>query len=398
MRKLTLTALALFARILCIHAQSDTAAYQSRKLRLDEVNFVSGYYMQDGNNSAVTGGIGTEKLTDFANTIELKMIRTDTKGRAHTGAFELGIDNYTSASSDNIDPTTISSASRGDTRIYPSLSYTISNNQTGLAYGAALSYSTEYDYQSFGLGVNLAKTSKDKNRELGLKLQAYLDTWQVIYPIELRPGHGNPDAEADEGGWAPRNSYSASLSYSQVINKRLQLAFLADGIYQQGLLATKYQRVYFTDNSEHTETLPDTRFKLPLGIRASYFAGNRVVVRGYYRYYFDNWGVLAHTLNLELPIKITPFLSVSPYYRYYTQSAANYFAPYHAHSRTESYYTSDYDLSAFNSHFAGTGFRYIPEKGVLGIRRWASAEIRYGHYIRSTGLTSNIISLNATFK
>jgi hypothetical protein len=398
MRKLSLAALALFVSILCSHAQTDSAGYRPRKLKLDEVNFVSGYYMQDGNNSAVTGGTGTEKLTDFANTIELKMVRVDRRGRNHAGTFELGIDHYTSASSDNIDPTTISSASRADTRIYPSLAYNISNDQTGLAYGAALSYSTEYDYQSFGFGINVAKASKDKNRELGLKLQAYLDTWQVIYPIELRPGHGNPDAEHDEGGWAPRNSYSASLSYSQVVNKRLQVALLADGVYQQGLLATKYQRVYFTDNSEHTETLPDSRYKVPIGMRANYFASDRVVVRGFYRYYFDNWGVLAHTLSLELPVKISPFLSISPNYRYYVQTAADYFAPYQAHSRTEAYYTSDYDLSAFNSHFAGMNFRYVPEKGVFGIKRCTMLEIRYGHYIRSTGLSSDIVSLNARFK
>ena len=44
-----------------------------RTLKLDEVNFVSAYYNQDGNHSAVTGGIGTEKLIDFANSIDLKL-------------------------------------------------------------------------------------------------------------------------------------------------------------------------------------------------------------------------------------------------------------------------------------------------------------------------------------
>ena len=34
---------------------------------------------------------------------------------------------------------------------------------------------------------------------------------------------------------------------------------------QQGLLATKYQRVYFTDGTAQTETLPDKRFKIPIG-------------------------------------------------------------------------------------------------------------------------------------
>jgi hypothetical protein len=354
--------------------------------------------MQDGNNSAVTGGIGTEQLTDFANTIELKLVRSDKKGRDHAGSIELGIDHYTSASSDRIDPNTVSSASRADTRIYPTFSYGIANARTGFSYGGAISYSTEYDYQSFGLGLNVAKASSDQNRELGLKLQAYLDTWQVIYPIELRPGSGNPNAEPDDGGWQARNSYSASLSYSQVVSKRLQLALVVDGVYQQGLLATKYQRVYFTDNSERTEVLPDTRIKLPVGLRLHYFVKGKLIVRAFYRFYVDDWGVSAHTLNLELPVKINPFFSVTPYYRYYVQTAAGYFAPYKAHSLSDHFYTSDYDLSDFNSHFAGGALRYVPEKGVLGIKRWTMLEVRYGHYIRSNGLHADIISINARFR
>ena len=267
MRRLTLGALALFFNILCSHAQTDSSAYHSRKLKLDEINFVSGYYIQDGNNSAVTGGIGTEKLTDFANTLELKMVRHDRHGRLQTGSFELGIDNYTSASSDKIDPSTVSSASHSDTRIYPTLAYNISNEKTGLIYGGAASFSTEYDYKSYGLGLNVAKTSRDKNREIGLKLQSYFDTWLVIFPIELRR---NPGQQHEDEGHSPRNSYSASLSFSQVINKRLQVALLLDGVYQEGLLATKYQRVYFTDSStERTENLPDKRYKLPIGDRKS---------------------------------------------------------------------------------------------------------------------------------
>ena len=67
MRKFSLSILACFFQILSVFSQSDSSAYKEKKLRIDEVNFVSGYYTQDGNNSAVTGGIGTEKLTDFAN-------------------------------------------------------------------------------------------------------------------------------------------------------------------------------------------------------------------------------------------------------------------------------------------------------------------------------------------
>jgi hypothetical protein len=155
--------------------KSDTAAYQSRKLKVDEVNFVSSYYQQRGNNAAVTGGVGSEKLTDFATTLDIKLSKTDSKQRINSYDFEIGVDTYTSASSDKIDPSTVSSASSGDQRVYPSFSWSRFNQAKGTSIGANFSVSSEYDYLSIGGGVNAFKSSKDRNRELGIKVQAYQD-------------------------------------------------------------------------------------------------------------------------------------------------------------------------------------------------------------------------------
>jgi hypothetical protein len=404
MRKISLAAIGMFVGILASFGQTnqstDSSAYKQRKLKLDEVNFVSGYYHQDGNNSAVTGGIGTEKLTDFANTIELKLSKYDNKQRKHNATFEMGVDHYTSASSDKIDPRTISSASMSDTRFYPSASYSIQNEQRGTTVGANAAFSKEFDYTSYGLGLNFTKSSKDNNIEFSAKVQAFFDTWKVIYPYELKPvGYGS-GADHDNGNmqFSPRNSYNASLSYLQVINKNAQIMFLFDPTYQSGLLATKYQRVFFTNGGEQVENLPDTRFKIPLGVRVNYFLGDNLIIRSFYRYYQDDWGVKAHTIDLETPIKVTPFFSLSPFYRYYTQTAADYFAPYAAHNSAETFYTSDYDLSKFTSNFYGIGFRTAPPKGVLGIQKWSAVELRYGHYNRSNGLQSNSVTLHVTLK
>ena len=400
MRKISLALLACFFQIVSSHAQAlpDSSSYKQRKLKIEEVDLVSGYYVQDGNNSAVTGGIGTDKLMDFANTLDVVLTKADKRGRLYTWTGEIGIDHYSSASSDKIDPSTVSSASSHDTRKYPSLSFSRKDNK-GNTFGIVGSYSSEFDYTSYGLGLNYAKTSKDNNREFSVHLQSFFDTWDVIYPVELRPPNGAYSGrERYPRIYKPRDSYSASFSYSQVINKRLQVALLLDVIAQTGLLATDYQRVYFTDNSERIENLPATRLKTPIGIRANYFLGDRVILRLYYRYYQDDWSIRAHTANVELPIKINAFVSVSPFYRFYAQSATPYFAPYGMHSVTESFYTSDYDLSKFSSHFMGAGVRFAPEHGVLKIKHWSSLEVRYGHYIRSTGLHSDIVTLNATYK
>ena len=103
----------------------DSTGYKHRKLKTEEMNFATSYYRQDGNNSAVTGGIGTEKLTDIATTFDLQMTKYNRKDRLMTYHFELGVDTYSSASSDKIDPATISSSSSSDQRIYPSASVSI---------------------------------------------------------------------------------------------------------------------------------------------------------------------------------------------------------------------------------------------------------------------------------
>ena len=43
----------------------ETKVIENTDWKTVDVNFLSSYYQQDGNNGAVTGGIGTEFLTDF---------------------------------------------------------------------------------------------------------------------------------------------------------------------------------------------------------------------------------------------------------------------------------------------------------------------------------------------
>ena len=395
MKKILLTAASLFA-LLQTYSQTigDSSGFKSRKLKLEEINLVSSYYRQDGENASVTGGIGSQKLSDIANIIEVKLTKYDKKLRKHSFGIELGIDHYTSASSDKVDLKANSSASSADTRIYPALSWSVENEAKRTTLGMGLSSSTEYDYQSFGGNINFSKKSKDKNREFSASLQAYLDNVTLILPIELRPGGPGNNRQ----GSSARNTFNAGMSYSQIVNKRLQLMVMADFVQQQGYLSLPFHRVYFKDNSVHQEMLPGNRIKIPLGFRANYFAGDKFIIKTYYRFYTDNWGLSSHTANIEVPVKLTPFLSVAPFYRYYTQTAVKYFSAYQEHTAQEAFYTSNYDLSKFSSDFFGAGIRATPPKGVFGMKHFSMIEIRYGHYAKNINMNSDILSLNLKFK
>lgn len=404
MKYISLTLVALYFSILASFAQTvkrDSVPYEKTKLKFEQADLVNSYYHQDGNNSAVTGGIGTEKLTDFSNTFDLILSRYGKTGLKHTYNFELGVDTYTSASSDKIDPTTITSPSYSDVRVYPSISWDIANEQKGHSFGFNLSLSAEYDYTSFGGGIHYSKSSPNKNTEFDFKLNAFFDTWKVILPVELRAPDNYGAGGYLQNDRAPRNSFSAAFSLSQVFGKNFQGLIMFEPAYQHGLLATRYQRVYFKDalnNQPRAELLPNQRIKFPIGARLNYFLGDQIILRSFLRYYTDNWGINSQTAEIETSIKLNPFASFSPFYRYYQQSESNYFATYGQHSLTEEFYSSDYDLSKFNSNYYGAGLRFAPPAGVLGISRISMIELRYGHYTRTNGLNSNIVSMNLRFK
>ena len=369
--------------------------YENHEWRTIDLDILSSYYMQDGNNSPVTGGIGTEELTDMTQKIILKVPLSPKLDLNLDG----GYDYYTSASSDNIDPAR-SSASGADMRVHGNIGFQYQVTDQ-LSWGMRAGSSVEYDYVSLNGGLNGMYMSKDENTSLSLNLQAFFDTWSLIYPKELR-GDGRL-VPTDQ-----RRSYNGSLAFSRVFNERMQWIVQLEGIYMTGLLSTPFHRVYFQDQeAAKVEQLPETRLKLPIGTRLNISIADWLILRTYYRYYWDDWGITAHTGSIELPIKINRFFSIYPHYRYHTQSAANYFLPYKEHLTSSEFYTSDYDLAELDSHSYGLGISYSPAFGIGGFKlpfkkhpkfTFDKIELKYSHYTRSTAFTADIISLGLGFK
>jgi len=409
----------------------DSAGYKPKKLKLDEVNFVTSYYDQTADKSAVMGGDpgpkGIANVTDFASGLDLTFIGFDHKQRKNTLAMGLGIDYHTAASQAYVDSN--GTAKDDGTRIYPTLSWTRENDQKGTSFGLGAYYSAEHGYyHSFGLNGSVSKKNKT-NGEFSLKIVGFFDKINMIYPSEFYPvdsvksapvtdsivyrtsasGHttayiyrngqqvGETKSHKQETPTKPRNTFTASLSFSQIINQRMQGSVEMDLVYQTGYLGLPFHRVFYNTGKDTIENLPSQRFKIPIGFRLNYFLGDNIILRSYYRFYADSWGLVSNTFNLEVPVKITPFVSISPFYRLYMQSAARYFAPYKEHSEEEQYFTSNYALASFTSNLLGAGIRLAPPKGIL-MNGLSVLELRYSHYMQTTDLNANIISLNLTFR
>lgn len=446
---------------LCFSQEKDsTIVYKKRVLESTEVDFLLSYYNQDGDHSAVSGGIGSEELTDFASNIIISMPLNDDD----VLTVDLGISSYTSASSSNINPfdqptsgtayatpwQASTGASESDQLYSAVLNYAHSSDSRNFIWNADVSFSNEYDYTSIGFGGGIVKQFNHKNTEVNIKANIYLDQWRPIYPYELNQfatygsnflyqGFFRGQTIYDENGqptkdYLPskfktldsvnRNSYALSFGFSQVINTKLQFSVFFDILQQQGLLSTPYHRIYFADNdhyyygqpqyiNEYTnpsnigvyeladdiERLPDTRFKFPIGARINYYINEFFIFRTYYRYYTDNWGLKSNTVNFELPIKLSNKFTVFPSYRYYSQNAVDYYGPYQTHLSTEEYYTSDADLASFNSNQYGIGLTYTDIFTSANIWKFGlkNIDFRYNYYSRSDNLNANIATIAFKF-
>lgn len=393
-----------------VFAQDSTSTYKKRVLEAPEVDFLASYYSQDGDNAAVSGGIGTEKLTDITPTIVVAIPLNDDD----VLKIDAGISAYTSASSSNVDPfdignpadpfTASSGASSSDIWFGGNLNYSHSSDSRNDIVSAKVSVSSEYDYFSIGFGGTYTKLFNEKNTEVSIHANAYLDTWKLLYPIELResPTFNGLDKKN-------RNSYSLGFGFSQVLSKSIQTSLSLDLVQQQGLLSTPFQRVYFSDLpdrfrenfqlADDVERLPNTRFKTAIGGRLNYFINEVFVVRTYYRYYFDDWGITSQTASVEIPIKITDKFTLYPSYRFYNQTAADYFYPYNIALSTSELYTSDYDLSKFSANQYGFGVSYTDIFTKLKLMNFGlkSVDLKYDYYKRDSGLHYSLISAGIKF-
>lgn len=218
-----------------IIAQKDSnSVYKKRVLETIEVDFLSSYYDQEGSNASVTGGIGTEKLSDLTSTIVVSIPMNDDD----VLTIDVGFSAYTSASSSNGNPFDVSGASgnggydddddddggyddggydddddyspsagdvigspwvastgasKSDVWASINVDYSHSSDDRNTLWNADMSFATEYDYSSIGFGGGLTKLFNEKNTTFGVSTKIYIDTWKPIYPTELK-------AFADENG------------------------------------------------------------------------------------------------------------------------------------------------------------------------------------------------------
>ena len=371
-------------------AQTSSPDSSSKPITQTDIELVYNQYLQDGNNSAVTGGIGTEELQVYGPQLNGKV----QKGKGGV-SFSVGGDLITSASTDRID-FIISNASSKDIRAYANGTYSRKLVKKDVTVEAGAAFSMESDYTSFGSKLGIEKEDEENLRTWSAQVQVFnddlrwgrlntIDTLKLIYPKELR------DTNWIEG--FRRHSVNVKLGLSQAINKRNIVGIYPEFTIQKGVLETPFHRIFFADSSQGVEQLPEERFKAALALRWNTFAGGRFILKNSLQGYGDTFGILGVSFENETVFKLRPDFSIMANVRGYAQTGSRYFLPYREHVPTTAFYTSDWDLSSFTNYQLGLGINFKPFKYLSNRFQFKSVVLRYYFQKRSNGLVAHIFSL-----
>lgn len=391
-----LISIALFA-FLHLSSKAQEVNDSTIKVNKTQIDIVYNNYSQEGNNSAITGGTGTEKLTVYGPSIGIK-----TMIKNHTLQIKAGADIISSASTDRIDYI-MSSPSIVDARSYANMMYQYAFKKKEITLYGGVGFSIESDYFSIGSRVGIQKTNRKKLSNYSAEFQMFNDdlrwgrlragSWKpktLIYPSELRYKEWHNVYN--------RNSFNLKIGYSKALNKRAILGVYPVFSFQTGLLATPFHRIFFNDGTKAVEKLPGRRIKVSLGVKWNQFVGGRFILKNTINPFIDDWGILSLSIQNETAVKINQIWTILPNFRFQIQEGTDYFAPYKQHKPDVKYYTSDYDLSTHQTYNAGIGIRFSPYQKIGKKSHFNTLLLRYNFMYRTDGLVAHIVSISFQFE
>ena len=245
------------------------------------------------------------------------------------------------------------------------------------------SYSQESDYRSIGVSLGDAIDFNEKNTTLALGVSHNFD--------EVQPNEGEfyllgtPITKP-----LHKDDTDVLVGLSQLLGPNTIVSGDVTLGYSDGYLSDPYRRVLFDDvpytpGTPFTvwpENRPDHKFKqIAFLSLQQYFDPLNGALELDYRFYHDTFEVTAHTVTVQWNQKLGKRVIISPLFRYYTQTAAFFYATHFPGDPDNQqsfplpgYYSSDYRLSALDT------FTYGVELSVK-IQEHLSLQFGYRRYI-----------------
>ncbi len=220
---------------------------------------------------------------------------------------------------------------------------------------ALLYYSTERDYRSIAGTVTYTREFNKKNTILNLGASYGHDSVDVF-------SQGNTQAKHEQNYVA---GVTQVLDAKTVLEANFTLGFV-NGYLGDGY---KYAEV-------NGDLLPERR-PGHKNKQTGYISLRRYIdslngsVEASYRIYRDSFGVVANTVALKWHQKLGPSVLLTPFVRYYTQTAADFYDI--SFTGLPEYYSADYRLSDMSSFSQGVEISWSP-------RDWLSLDASYERY------------------
>lgn|GEM_PF-420420 len=264
----------------------------------------------------------------------------------------LSYDSISGASPTGAAPTadTVTTASGGTSfGAIPTAEYTDKRQALSLSYdrrfgkhlpSVTLSYSHESDYLSRGVSL--------------------VDSWDMNGGRStFHFGAGGTSDRIDPANTNDhftKSSLSLAAGWTQVLGPRdlLDLSVSLDTL--SGYLTDPYKVVPIADPTGTVnvpEIRPESRSRKAFLFKYGHYFLSRTALKTTYRYYWDDWSLKAHTLEVSVDQRIGRKWIVTPQLRYYTQGSASFFA--YRYTSPQAAMSSDYRLSSFWSWLAGVG-------------------------------------------
>jgi hypothetical protein len=214
-------------------------------------------------------------------------------------------------------------------------------------------YSKESDYQSYGISLNDAIEFNQKNTTLQYGVSQNFDSVR------------NTDHDTGNFIWSDKYSTEGIVGVSQLLSPKT--VFTADFTFgnDSGYLSDPYrlagyQPTGFPFSIGVPERRPSHRNKEVFYTSLThYFDKVNGSLEGSYRFYNDSFGVIANTVGLTWREWLGKHLIAEPFFRFYEQSAADFYATTFSGPFTinpngpPGFHSSDYRLSEFYSTDTG---------------------------------------------
>lgn len=193
--------------------------------------------------------------------------------------------------------------------------------------------SNEYDFQSLGLSAALARDFNDKNTTatVGLAFEGNRSKPVGGTPVGLRPAFGAlSERKPDE----TRNVVDLLVGVTQVVSRQWLMQFNLGVGRGTGIHTDPYKLLSVVDGTTGlvtgdryvSEERPRSRTRWSLYWQNKLHL-SRDIVDLSYRYYRDDWGIAAHTLDARYRFELANVatgLHVEPRWRHHRQGAADF--------------------------------------------------------------------------